>query len=85
MPMPSKSRGNRYGYEHQRLRKAMLPYAVGSTCTRCAKPIEAGQAIDLDHTDDGLGYKGWAHAVCNRKAGAHKRHVKHEPKHSREW
>jgi hypothetical protein len=29
-----------------------------------------GQPLDLDHADDGVGYQGFAHARCNRQAGA---------------
>jgi hypothetical protein len=61
---------NNYGAHHRRLRAAMLPSAPGSLCTRCGRPIAAGDAVDLDHTDDGTAYAGWAHASCNRRAGA---------------
>jgi hypothetical protein len=47
----------------------MLPYAAGSTCVRCDRPILPGQPVDLDHDDGGLGYRGFAHAACNRRAG----------------
>jgi hypothetical protein len=26
----------------------------------------AGQSLDLDHTDDRKGYKGFSHSACNR-------------------
>ncbi|MGP4114155.1 hypothetical protein ACTWP5_25000 [Streptomyces sp. 4N509B] len=29
-----------------------------------------GDQLDLDHHDDGEGYRGWSHAACNRSAGA---------------
>jgi len=29
-----------------------------------------GQALDLDHTADGEGYRGMAHSRCNRSEGA---------------
>jgi hypothetical protein len=48
----------------------MLPYAVGSACVRCGRPILVGQPVDLDHTDDRTTYLGWSHAACNRRAGA---------------
>ena len=54
---------------------AMLPGAAGSPCVRCGLPIEDGQPVDLDHSDDGLGYRGLAHASCNRRAGAQRRVV----------
>ncbi len=48
----------------------MLANAIGKPCVRCGLPIEAGQPVDLDHRDDGNGYRGLAHASCNRRAGA---------------
>lgn len=62
-------RGRRYGGEHQAIRKAMLPHAVGSLCARCGLVIGQGEPVDLDHADDGSGYLGWSHARCNRAAG----------------
>jgi hypothetical protein len=59
----------RYGGTHQATRRAMLPYAAGSLCCRCGRPILPGQPVDLDHRDDGVGYRGLAHARCNRQAG----------------
>jgi hypothetical protein len=47
----------------------MLPYAYGKPCPRCGRPMLAGQALDLDHTDDRAGYLGISHAGCNRRAG----------------
>lgn len=61
---------NRYGSQHRAIRRRMLPFAVGQRCVRCGEPIREGQAIDLDHTDDGTGYLGFACASCNRSAGA---------------
>lgn len=61
----------RYGAVHQALRRRMLPSAVGSPCVRCGDLIGPGEPIDLDHADDGSGrYLGFAHAHCNRAAGA---------------
>jgi hypothetical protein len=28
-----------------------------------------GEALDLDHRADGIGYRGIVHAVCNRSEG----------------
>ncbi|HEY2957373.1 MAG TPA: hypothetical protein VGM21_04055 [Actinomycetota bacterium] len=62
-----------YGGEHQALRRALLPYAVGSRCWRCGRPILPGQPVDLGHDDDNPGlYRGLEHARCNRQAGAAK-------------
>lgn len=83
-----------YGYGHQALRRALLPYAYGEQCPHydtdplCTGLMLPGQALDLDHTDDRTGYRGMAHAGCNRRAGAHKRHQKQQPPpvlHSRDW
>jgi len=60
---------SRYGAAHQALRKAGKPYAYGTPCARCGRPMRAGEAIELDHADDGVSYLGWSHARCNRQAG----------------
>lgn len=67
---------SRYGGEHQALRKAMEQYVPGSPCTRCGRPIRPGQAWDLDHHDDGPGWRGASHAACNRKAGSRLGHTR---------
>lgn len=59
----------RYRGAHRAVRRAGLPYAYGQLCCRCGEPMLAGQELDLDHRDDGVGYRGFAHAVCNRSAG----------------
>jgi hypothetical protein len=61
-----------YGWQHQKLRRALLQNAVGSLCVRCGKPIAAGDLVELDHKDGGAWneYKGLAHRHCNRRAGA---------------
>ncbi|WP_347351734.1 hypothetical protein [Intrasporangium sp.] len=49
-----------------------LPEAYGTPCVRCGRPMLPGQRLDLDHVD-GAGpgdYRGFAHAHCNRSAGA---------------
>ena len=61
-----------YGNKHQKLRAKLLPTAYGQPCTRCGQPMLPGQALHFDHTDDRTGYLGFAHAACNRKAGARK-------------
>lgn len=70
--MAGTTTANGYGYDHQRLRRALLPEAYGKPCPRCGKPMLPGQSLDLDHTDDRTGYNGMAHADCNRAAGARK-------------
>jgi hypothetical protein len=32
--------------------------------------MQEGQALDLDHTADGAGYRGMVHATCTRREGA---------------
>ena len=61
-----------YGAKHQKLRAQLLPTAYGQPCTRCGRPMLPGQALHFDHTDNRAGYLGFAHAACNRKAGARK-------------
>lgn len=63
-----------YGYEHQRMRRALLPSMPGSSCTRCGKTLREGDKVDLDHNDDRTGYLGFSHASCNRSAGGRKAH-----------
>lgn len=58
-----------YGGPHQAIRRAGKPYAYGTPCGRCGELMMPGQPIDLDHTDDRAGYRGFAHARCNRRAG----------------
>ena len=72
---------DKYGYEHQRIRKELLPHAYGKDCHLCGKVMKAGDELDLDHTPDGLAYRGMAHAECNRRDGSRRSQTKH----SREW
>jgi hypothetical protein len=58
-----------YGTRHQAIRRALLPGAYGQPCIRCGQPLQPGQPIELDHTDDRRGYAGFAHRWCNRSAG----------------
>lgn len=78
-----------YGTEHQRIRSALLPQAYGQPCTRCGQTMHQGQDLDLDHTEDRGGYRGFAHASCNRRAGAIKRNAQRadlrKPRTSRAW
>lgn len=72
MPVPGGTTARGYGYQHQRLRAALLAAAIGQPCSRCGQPMLHGQELHLDHTDDRGGYRGMAHASCNVKAGARK-------------
>jgi hypothetical protein len=60
---------DRYPGDHQAIRRAWAPHVPGTPCARCGVPIAPGQAWDLDHDDDRAGYRGPAHASCNRRAG----------------
>jgi hypothetical protein len=62
----------RYGAAHRAARQAGLAAAYGTACCRCGRPLQPGQAIHLDHADDGQGYRGWSHEHCNTSAGAAK-------------
>lgn len=62
----------RYGYTHQLAREAwkkILPLP----CTVCTKPVTVAMDWHLDHTDDGAGYLGPAHASCNQSKAATKK------------
>jgi len=74
-------RSAKYGYDHQRIRKELLPMAVGKECHLCGEVMRQGQELDLDHTADGKAYRGMTHAACNRSDGARRQKAKH----SREW
>ena len=71
---------SKYDRRHRRIRRAMLPFAYGQPCVHCGQPMQVGQDLELDHTADGLGYRGMVHAFCNRseggRRGAAKRHVR---------
>jgi hypothetical protein len=63
--------GDRYGAQHRAIRAATVAQAVGQPCARCREPIRPGEAVDLDHADDGSGtYLGYSHRRCNSSAGA---------------
>lgn len=61
-----------YGSRHQQTRRALLPKAYGTPCSRCGETMEQGQELDLDHTDDRRGYIGFSHSTCNRSAAGQK-------------
>lgn len=70
MPRPGGTTARGYGYPHRKLRAALIKDAIGKPCVRCGMPMLRGQQLDLDHTEDRTGYRGMAHAHCNRTAGA---------------
>jgi hypothetical protein len=61
-----------YGSRHQaeRRRWELIVATGGVLCVRCHFPIPPGSRWHLDHDDDGLHYRGPAHASCNVKAAA---------------
>jgi hypothetical protein len=58
----------RYSFSHQELRRRVgrLVVAGAAVCSRCGEPIDPGEPWDLDHEDNGVGYRGPSHAACNR-------------------
>ena len=59
----------RYGYQHQKLRKQVEPSvrAGKATCWRCQERIDPGTDWDLGHDDDDrTKYRGPEHVHCNR-------------------
>ena len=75
---PKAPKGDRgYGYQYQKLRKALLPGAYGTPCVRCGELMLPGQKLHLDHDDwDRTLLRGFAHAACNIRAAAKKARAK---------
>jgi hypothetical protein len=76
---PHKSTAIRgYGGVHQARRAQLAPYVAAgmARCSICHQPIVPGQKWDLDHTPDKSGYRGPAHAGCNRSEGAKRGNAK---------
>lgn len=60
-----------YGWKHRQARAAALARLhAGTPCHLCGHPMYHTQALDLDHTPTRSGYRGLAHAACNRADGA---------------
>jgi hypothetical protein len=86
-------RGGRYDGRHQRARAAAAQrHNPSDPCTRCHQPLgPMGPHLHYDHTNDGTAYLGFAHATCNRRAGAiegnRRQHATHTPPRwsSRKW
>ena len=76
----SSARG--YGHAHRQERHRWKP-AVDRGETYCAEPvcieadrwIKPGTEWDLAHNREAGGYRGPAHATCNRAEGARHRHA----------
>jgi hypothetical protein len=71
---PRAPKGDRgYGYQYQKIRKALLPQAYGKPCVRCGQPMLKGQQLHLDHDDwDRSKLLGFSHRACNLRAAAKK-------------
>ncbi|GAB6938350.1 hypothetical protein JCM11754A_18760 [Isoptericola variabilis] len=61
----------RYGAAHQAARRAWKD-KLPLPCTVCGRLVLRGSDWHLDHTDDGAGYLGPAHAGCNTSKGGRK-------------
>ena len=63
-----------YDREHEAVRRALLAASTPATpCWRCGRPLGTDRSrIDLGHRDDGPGWAGLEHDICNRAAGARK-------------
>ena len=62
-----------YGAEHRRVREqwaARLQRDGGATCCICGHWIDVDESWHLDHTPERDGYRGVAHATCNKRDGA---------------
>jgi len=61
-----------YGHEHMKARRAAAArHTPTDPCTRCGQPLgPMGPWLHYDHTPDRTSYLGFAHAACNRQAGA---------------
>lgn len=63
-----------YDSDHERLRRQLVPKAIGEPCPRCGHLMLKGQDLDLGHSKDrSLHPNARAdrveHANCNRSAG----------------
>lgn len=86
MATPGSTTARGYGWPHQQARAdAIKRMRDGTPCTRCGQPMHRAESklIDLDHTDDRAGYRGLAHARCNRQAGQAKGVARRRAKRSR--
>lgn len=56
-----------YGGAHRKTRERLLAqWQPGQPCAHCGKPMWDKTGLDLAHTADRSGYRGLAHAECNR-------------------
>ena len=74
----SSTAANGYGAPHARSRAAAFSVLdEWSQCCRCGRALwkydvdkYGRSAVHLDHNRARDGYIGWAHAICNQRAGA---------------
>lgn len=61
-----------YGTEHINARKAAAArHQPSDPCSRCGRPLgPMGPWLHYDHNAQRTGYLGFAHATCNKRAGA---------------
>jgi hypothetical protein len=56
-----------YGTAHREARDQLLAqWQPGQPCAHCRQPMWTRENLDLAHTADRTGYRGLAHAACNR-------------------
>lgn len=83
----------KYGRDHRRLREALIielfeeAEATGEIpiCIHCGYEMRSDQSLDLDHTSDGLDYRGIVHSSCNRSEGAKRGNQMRNRKNTRRW
>ena len=86
------------GYEHQKQRRLLLPYAIGQACDLCGctmtkaqahAPVKGGHGLDLDHSLPrslgGTVGDRIVHARCNRARGNGQMRAYRGPVQSRAW
>ena len=62
---PGPARG--YGPRHRAIRQQLIAqWTQGDPCALCGHPMLDSARLDLAHNEDRSGYKGLAHAACNR-------------------
>ena len=56
-----------YDSQHRKIRQQLLAsFEPGQPCAHCGKPLWSKRNLDLAHTADRTGWRGLAHAECNR-------------------
>ena len=56
-----------YGSAHQQAKlRYLAAWQPGDACAHCQQPMMSSAGLDLAHTEDRTGYRGLAHAECNR-------------------